>query len=492
MCTMRFPASSLPADSRRRGWAGRADMNPTESYRSPLESRYASAELRAIWSPQRKFSTWRRLWLALAEAQRELGLDISREQIDELRSHLDDIDFDAAARYEDELHHDVMAHIYALGDVAPGARPIVHLGATSQFVNCNTDLILIRDSLRVIAGKLAGVIDALGGFAARHRDTPTLGFTHLQPAQPTTIGKRATLWANDFAIALQDVEHRLETLRFRGAKGTTGTQASFLRLFDGDHENVEKLDELVTSRMGWPPDHRFVVTGQTYPRLVDAQVLGALAVAAAAVHKCCNDVRLLAGRGEIEEPMGRQQIGSSAMPYKRNPMLCERATGLARFVMTQAQGGLNTAATQWLERSLDDSSNRRLTLPESFLALDAALEAMHRVASGLVVHEEVVRAGLGRELPFLATENILMAAVGKGADRQEAHEAIRGHSRAAADRIKAGGGANDLLDRLRQEPLLAGVDLDGVLDPSAYVGRAPEQVDCFLADVVEPIRRRYM
>jgi adenylosuccinate lyase len=287
------------------------------------------------------------------------------------------------------------------------------------------------------------------------------------------------------------VEHRQETLQFRGAKGTTGTQASFLQLFDGDHEKVEKLDELVTAKMGWPPARRLVVTGQTYPRLVDAQVLGALAVAAAAVHKCCNDVRLLASRGEIEEPMGQRQIGSSAMPYKRNPMLCERATGLGRFVMAQAQSGLNTAATQWLERTLDDSSNRRLTLPESFLALDGALEAVHRVASGLVVHEEVVRAGMARELPFLATESILMAAVRSGADRQEAHEAIRRHSLAAAEHLKAGGGANDLLDRLREEPLLAGVDLDGVLDPSAFVGRAPQQVDRFLEEVVEPIRRRY-
>jgi adenylosuccinate lyase len=466
-------------------------MNPHESYRSPLENRYASAELRAIWSPQRKFSTWRRLWLALAEAQHELGLEISREQLDELRTHLDDIDFDAAAAYEDELHHDVMAHIYALGDVAPLARPIVHLGATSQFVNCNTELILIRDSLQLIAGRLAAVIDAFGSFAARYRDTPTLGFTHFQPAQPTTVGKRATLWASDFALALEGVEHRLDTLRFRGAKGTTGTQASFLALFGGDHDKVEKLDALVTSKMGWAPDRRFVVTGQTYPRLVDAQVLADLAVAAAAVHKCCNDVRLLAGRGEIEEPMGRRQIGSSAMPYKRNPMLCERATGLARFVMTQAQGGLNTAATQWLERTLDDSSNRRLTLPESFLALDGALEAMHKVASGLVVHDEVVRAALVRELPFLATENILMAAVANGGDRQEVHEAIRTHSRAAADHIKSGGGGNDLLDRLRGEPLLDGVDLDGVLDPAAYVGRAPEQVDRFLREVVEPIRGRF-
>ncbi|MHC4767711.1 MAG: lyase family protein, partial [Planctomycetota bacterium] len=374
---------------------------------------------------------------------------------------------------------------------APLARPIVHLGATSQFVNCNTELILIRDSLQLIAGRLAAIIDAFGSFAARYRDTPTLGFTHFQPAQPTTVGKRAALWASDFALALEGVEHRLDTLRFRGAKGTTGTQASFLALFGRDHDKVEKLDRLVTSKMGWAPDRRFVVTGQTYPRLVDAQVLADLAVAAAAVHKCCNDVRLLASRGEIEEPMGRQQIGSSAMPYKRNPMLCERATGLGRFVMTQAQSGLNTAATQWLERTLDDSSNRRLTLPESFLALDGALEAMHKVASGLVVHDEVVRAALVRELPFLATENILMAAVANGGDRQEVHEAIRKHSRAAADHIKSGGGGNDLLDRLQGEPLLEGVDVDGVLDPAAYVGRAPEQVDRFLSEIVEPIRGRY-
>jgi adenylosuccinate lyase len=466
-------------------------MSLTESYRSPLETRYASAELRAIWSAQRKFSTWRRLWLALAEAQHELGLDISREQLEELRTHLDDIDFDAAARYESELHHDVMAHIHALGDVAPGARGIVHLGATSQFVNCNTDLILIRDSLRLIAGKLARIVDALGRFAARYRDLPTLGFTHLQPAQPTTVGKRATLWAHDFAIALADVEHRLETLRFRGAKGTTGTQASFLCLFDGDGEKVEKLDELVTTKMGWPADRRLPVTGQTYPRLVDAQVLNSLAVAAAAVGKCCNDIRLLAARGEIEEPMQQRQVGSSAMPHKRNPMLCERATGLSRFVMTQAQGGLHTAAAQWLERTLDDSSNRRLTLPESFLALDGALEAMHRVAAGLVVNEHVIREGLAGELPFLATENILMVAVRNGADRQEAHEAIRRHCRAAAEKMKAQGAANDLLDRLRGEPLLAGVDLGGALDPASYVGRAPEQVDRFLQEVVEPIRRRY-
>jgi adenylosuccinate lyase len=465
-------------------------MSLNESYRSPLETRYASAEMRAIWSPQRKYSTWRRLWVALAEAQRELGLQITREQIEELREHVDDIDFDAADAYEAKLHHDVVAHIHALGDVAPRARPIIHLGATSQFVNCNTELLLIRDSLQVIAPKLAGAIDALGEFAARYRDTPTLGFTHFQPAQPTTVGKRATLWAHDLAIALEDVEHRLATLRFRGAKGATGTQASFLELFEGNRDKVEKLDELVTEKMGWPGDRRFVVTGQTYPRLVDAQVLSTLAVTGAAIHKVCNDIRLLANRREIEEPMERQQVGSSAMPYKRNPMLCERTTGLARFVMAQAQNALNTAAAQWLERTLDDSSNRRLVLPESFLALDGALGAFGRVARGLAVGEQAIRDNLMAELPFLATENILMAAVRNGADRQEAHEAIRRHSRAAVERMRSRGG-NDLMDRLRSEPLLAGVDLDALLEPAAYVGRAPEQVDRFLIEVVEPVRRRY-
>ena len=466
-------------------------MSRNESYRSPLETRYASPELLAIWSPQRKFSTWRRLWLALAEAQRELGLDISADKIDELRAHLDDIDFDAAAEHEARLHHDVMAHIHALGDVAPKARPIIHLGATSQFVGCNTELILIRDSLRIVASKLAGLVVALGGFARRHRDTPTLGFTHLQPAQPTTVGKRATVWAHDIALALEDVEHRLETLRFRGVKGATGTQASFLRLFEGDSEKVERLDELVTDKMGWPVDRRFAVTGQTYPRLVDAQVLGALAVAAAAIHKCGNDVRLLAHRKELEEPFEEHQVGSSSMPYKRNPMLCERASGLARFVMALAPAALGTASTQWLERTLDDSATRRLTLPEAFLALDGALDVMLRIASGLVVYEAMIRANLVRELPFLVTEDILMEAVRRGADRQEAHEAICRHSREAARRIKAEGAENDLMERLRGEPLLAGVDLDEVLDPAAYVGRAPEQVDRFLEEVVEPIRRRY-
>ena len=466
-------------------------MSLNDNYRSPLENRYASKELRAIWSPQRKFSTWRRLWLALAEAQRELGLDISQAQIDQLAAHLDDIDFESAARHEAVLHHDVMAHIHALGEVAPDARSIIHLGATSQFVNCNTELILIRESLELIARRLATAIDALGTFAVEHRLLPTLGFTHFQPAQPTTVGKRATLWACDLSIALEDIEHRLDTLRFRGVKGATGTQASFLALFDGDREKVERLDELVAEKMGWKADRRFIVTGQTYPRLVDAQVLGSLAVAAAAAHKCATDIRLLAHRKEIEEPLENSQVGSSAMPYKRNPMLCERASGLARFVMSLASNGLSTASTQWLERTLDDSSNRRLTLPESFLALDGALDALGRVVGGLVIYPRAIRAHLMDELPFLVTEDILMAATKQGADRQEAHEVIRRHSLDVAQRVKVEGLENDLLDRLRAEPMFNSVDFDALVDPSGLIGVAPEQVDRFIASVVEPIRARY-
>ncbi len=466
-------------------------MDPNLAYRSPLQTRYATPEMLAVWSPQRKFSTWRRLWLALAQAQHELGLNVTRQQLDELASNLDNIDFDTAAKYEAQLHHDVMAHIHALGDVAPNAKSIIHLGATSQFVGCNTELILLRESLGLIAATLAKTIDAWAEFARRYRDVPTLGFTHFQPAQPTTVGKRATLWAYDLAIALADIEHRSATLRFRGVKGATGTQASFLDLFDGDHDKVEQLDQLVTQKMGWPPEQRYVVTGQTYPRLVDAQVISSLAVVAAAIHKCCNDIRLLANRKEIDEPFGEKQIGSSAMPYKRNPMLCERASGLARFVMAMPANALNTAASQWFERTLDDSANRRLTLPESFLALDGALAVMNKIASGLVVYEQTIRANLLAELPFIASENILMAAVKAGADRQEAHEVLRRHSQAAGQRVKTEGKPNDLLDRLRREPMFAAVDLDAVLEPTAYVGRAPQQVDAFIEQVVQPIRDRY-
>ncbi len=461
------------------------------TYVSPLAARNASAEMQAIWSPQRKHSTWRRLWLALAEAEQELGLPITDEQLAELREHLDDIDFAAAARYESRLRHDVMAHIHALGDVAPKARPIIHLGATSQFVNCNTELILLRDSMRLVAAKMARAIDALGAFAHRHRALATLGFTHFQPAQPTTVGRRACLWAYDLALALDEIEVRVDRLRLRGARGATGTQASFLALFKGDAEKVARLDRRVIEKMGFDPGQGYVVTGQTYPRLVDAQVLNALAVAAAALHKAATDMRLLANRKEVEEPFGADQVGSSAMPYKRNPMRCERICALARFVMSLPANALQTAAVQWMERTLDDSANRRLTLPESFLALDGALDLLHNVASGLVVHEKVIRANLTAELPFMATENLLMEAVRAGADRQRAHEVIRRHSQAAGERIKSEGLPNDLLDRLRGEPMFASLNFEALLNPAQYVGLAPEQTDRFIESVVEPIRRRY-
>lgn len=466
-------------------------MDEHGSYRSPLESRYASLAMRAIWSDQRKFGTWRRLWLALAEAEHELGLSVTAEQVADLRAHLDDINYEAAAKYEKQFRHDVMAHIHALGDVAPKARPIIHLGATSQFVVCNTELLQLRDAMQLIAAKLARVIDALGTFAEKYKTLPTLGFTHYQPAQPTTVGKRATLWAQDFAIALEDVEHRIDTLRFRGVKGTTGTQASFMALFNNDEAKVERLDELVTAKMDWPRDRRFIVTGQTYPRLVDAQILSTLAIAAAAVHKCATDLRLLANRREVEEPFESTQIGSSAMAYKRNPMRCERACAVARFVMNLPGNALQTAAVQWFERTLDDSANRRIVLPEAFLALDGVLDIMHNVSSGLIVNERIIAANLLAELPFMATEDILMAAVQNGADRQAAHEIVRKHSHEAAAHMKQTGGANDLLDRLQREKMFAKINFSDVLDPARYIGRAPSQVDSFIERVVQTIRRRY-
>jgi len=451
--------------------------------------------MQAVWSPRAKFTTWRRLWLALAESQRELGLAVSDEQVAELQAHLEDVDFEAAAGYEKKLRHDVMAHVHALGDQAPTARPIIHLGATSQFVNCNTELILLRDALQIIARKLATVIDRLGTFAVEHRALPTLGFTHYQPAQPTTVGKRAALWAYDLSLGLEEIEHRLATLRLRGVKGTTGTQASFLALFGGDrpeaHDKVDQLDQLVTQKMGWPVDKRFNITGQTYPRVVDGMVVASLAAVAAAAQKCATDIRLLANRKEMEEPFEKNQIGSSAMAYKRNPMRSERICGLSRFVIGMTQTPFVTAGEQWFERTLDDSSARRLTLPEPFLALDGVLDLLINVSSGLVVYDKTVAANLAAELPFMASENIMMAAVQQGGDRQELHEIIREHSQAAAAQVKREGKPNDLLERLKAEPAFAGVDLEAVLDPSSFVGRAPQQVDAFIADVVEPIRNRY-
>ena len=465
--------------------------DPNSGYRSPLETRNASAAMRATWSAQRKFGTWRRIWTALAESQHAIGLPVTAAQVAELRAHLDDIDFAAAAAHEKRLRHDVMAHVHAYGDAAPGARAVIHLGATSQDVVCNADTLVLRDALGIVAGKLARAIDRAGSFAAAHRALPTLGFTHYQPAQPTTVGKRATLWAQDLAIALAEVELRLEGLRLRGLRGATGTQASYLGLCGGDARKVDELERRFAAALGWPADRLWSVCGQTYPRLVDAQVLGSLAVAAAAVHKCCNDLRLLANLKEVEEPFEKDQIGSSAMAYKRNPMRCERATGLARFVMNLSGNALDTAATQWFERTLDDSANRRLSLPEAFLALDGALDILANVLGGLVVHPAVIRAHLEAELPFMASEDILLAAAARGTDRQEAHEAIRRHSLEAGRRVKELGAANDLLDRLKGDPMFAGLDWGAVSDPARYVGRAPEQVDRFIAEVVQPIRGRH-
>ena len=467
-------------------------MDADQSYVSPLAARNASAAMQQIWSARTKFTTWRRLWLVLAESQKQLGLEITDRQIAELSAAVDrPIDYEKAAEYEKKLRHDVMAHVHALGEVAPAARPIIHLGATSQFVNCNTELIQIRDALCLVAQKLATAIDRLARFATTHRDLPTLAFTHFQPAQPTTVGKRAVLWAQDLVLALEEIEHRIDSLRFRGIKGTTGTQASFLALFDGDHEKVEKLDQLVAVKMGWPVHRRFVVTGQTYPRVVDAMVGSALAVTAAAAQKFATDMRLLANRKELEEPFEREQVGSSAMAYKRNPMRCERICGLARFVIGMAQTPLVTAAEQWLERTLDDSSTRRLTLPEPFLAIDGVLDLLVNVSSGIVVYEKTIRQHLAAELPFMATENLMMAVVRRGADRQEAHELIRRHSQAVALQVKQEAAANDLLQRLAGEAMFDGIDLGAQLDPSRYVGRAAEQVDAFLVELVEPIRKRY-
>jgi adenylosuccinate lyase len=464
-------------------------MPDNNQYDNPLISRYASPEMSALWSPQRKFSTWRRLWVALADAEAELGLPIGGQQIDDLKAHVDDIDFAAAARYERKLRHDVMAHVHAYGDLCPEARPIIHLGATSCYVTDNTDLLLLREGLELLRGRLAAVIDSLATFAVRHRDLPCLAFTHLQPAQPTTVGKRACLWAYDFVMDLAEIEHRIASLKALGSKGTTGTQASFLELFHGDHAKVRKLEELICRKIGF--DAAYAVSGQTYSRKIDSQVLGVLSGVAQSAHKMATDLRLLAHRKEVEEPFEKDQIGSSAMAYKRNPMRSERICSLARFVSTLEQSAAQTAAVQWLERTLDDSANRRLTLPQAFLATDAVLILCHNVTAGLVVYPKVIAAHLHAELPFMATENILMAAVAAGGDRQFLHERIRRHSQAAAAVIKQEGGRNDLLDRLAADEAFAGVDLAGALDPARFVGRAPQQVDEFLSGVVDPIRAKY-
>jgi adenylosuccinate lyase len=461
-----------------------------DTYESPLAARNASPQMLELFSARYRIRTWRELWVALAEEERKLGLTrISEEAITQLRANVDNIDFESAAAWEKRLRHDVMAHVNAFEEVAPAAKGIIHLGATSQYVNCNSDLIIYRKALELLAQRLAAAIDALSSFAMKWKDLPCLGYTHFQPAQPTTVGKRATLWAQDLVLDLEAVEHRIKTLRFRSAKGTTGTQASFLSLFDGDHAKCDQLDERIAKRFDF--DESFAVTGQTYPRKVDAQIASDVAGIAASVHRLCNDIRLLAGMKQLEEPFEKEQVGSSAMAYKRNPMRCERATGLSRFVISLLSSPYQTAAEQWFERTLDDSSNKRLSLPEMFLATDGCLMIVINVARGMVVYPKTIEAALKAELPFMATEEILMAAVRAGGDRQELHEKIRTHSLAAAEQVKLEGRPNDLIERLKGDRAFAKVNLEDVLDARKYVGRAPEQTQAFVEKVVEPIRKRY-
>ena len=458
-------------------------------YTSPLVERNASREMAELFSPQVKFSTWRRLWLELAKAQKKLGLNIKQSQLNQMARRLDDINFRKAARYEKEFRHDVMAHIHTFAEAAPKAAPIIHLGATSCFVGDNADLIIMRKALELTAVKLAAVINLLGKFAKKHRATATLGFTHYQPAQLTTVGKRAALWCYEFVMDLQEIEYRLRTLPFRGVKGTTGTQASFLALFDGSHSKVRLLDKAVAAAFGFT--NTCAVTGQTYQRKIDTLIVNTLALVAQSAHKFCNDIRLLANLKEIEEPFEKSQVGSSAMAYKRNPMRCERATALSRFVLSLASSPAMTASEQWLERTLDDSANRRLVIPEAFLAVDGILQILINVLDGLVVYPKVIAGRLAVELPFMATENVLMAGVKAGGSRQELHRKIRLHSHAAAAQVKNLGRPNDLIARLKADIAFAKVNFEKILDPTSYVGRAPQQVDEFLRDVVTPIRNRY-
>ena len=463
--------------------------NNKSLYTSPLVERNASVEMSELFGPDKKFSTWRKLWLELAKAEKALGLDIKQNQIDEMARHLDDIDYKKAADYEKKFRHDVMAHVHTFADAAPKAAPIIHLGATSCYVGDNADLIIMRDALQLIAQKVAAVIDLLAKFAKKQKDLPTLGFTHYQPAQLTTVGKRATLWCYEFVMDLHEIEHNLENIPFRGVKGTTGTQASFLELFEGSHTKVKKLDSAVTKAFGFKKT--CAVTGQTYQRKIDTMAINALALVAQSAHKLCNDLRLLANLKEVEEPFGKDQIGSSAMAYKRNPMKAERVTALSRFVLSLASSPAMTASEQWFERTLDDSANRRIVIPEAFLAVDGILEILTNVLDGLVVYPKVIAARVNSELPFMATENILMAAVKAGGNRQQIHEEIRLHSQEAAAQVKQLGKPNDLIERLKANPAFSNVDFKSVMNPKAYIGRAPQQVDEFITENVTPIRKKY-
>ncbi len=462
-----------------------------DKYVSPLVERVATAEMTALWSAQKKFSTWRRCWIALAEAERELGLPVTEAQIAEMKAHIDDIDFEAARRFERETRHDVMAHIHTYGEVAPLAKPIIHLGATSCYVTDNTDLILLREALDLILTKAVNVLARVSEFAAKYKDLPTLGFTHYQPAQLVTVGKRASLWAQDILMDVEDLEAAAARLRSHGSKGTTGTQASFMALFDNDHAKVRALDDLIARKLGF--DKTYAVTGQTYPRKVDTHVLRALAAIGESVHKWATDMRLLQNLKEVEEPFEKHQVGSSAMAYKRNPMRCERACALARFLMVMPLHSEFTTAVQWMERTLDDSAIRRISLPEAFLAADGALNLYLNVMENPAVYPKVIEKHVWAELPFMATENILMACVKRGGDRQELHEVIRTHSQAAAARVKQEGGDNDLLDRLANDPAIgmSRDEIDRVLDLKAFIGRAPEQVDEFIEAEVRPVLERH-
>ena len=458
-----------------------------DRYQTPLAERYASKEMQYIFSPDMKFKTWRRLWIALAETEHELGLPITQEQIDELKAHKDDINYEDAKRREKEVRHDVMSHVYAYGLQCPKAKGIIHLGATSCYVGDNADIIIMTEGLKLVRKKLVNVIDELSKFADKYKAQPTLAFTHFQPAQPTTVGKRATLWLNELVMDLEDLDYVLSTMKLLGCKGTTGTQASFLELFDGDHDRIRRLDKMIANKMGF--EDVYPVSGQTYSRKVDTRVVNVLAGIAASAHKFSNDIRLLQHLKEIEEPFEKNQIGSSAMAYKRNPMRSERIASLSRYVMVDAMNPAITSATQWFERTLDDSANKRLSVPEGFLAIDGILDLCLNVVDGLVVYPKVIEKHIMAELPFMATENIMMDAVKAGGDRQELHEKIRTLSMEAGRNVKERGLDNNLLELIAADPAfnLSLDDLKKSMDPSKYTGRAKEQVDEFLNEVINPV-----
>ena len=459
----------------------------TDRYVSPLSERYASKEMQYIFSPDMKFRTWRRLWIALAETEKELGLNITQEQIDELKAHKDDINYDVAKERERQVRHDVMSHVYAYGVQCPKAKGIIHLGATSCYVGDNTDIIVMAEALKLVQKKLVNVIAELSKFADKYKEQPTLAFTHFQPAQPTTVGKRATLWTQEFLMDLEDLEYVMGTLKLLGSKGTTGTQASFLELFEGDQETIDKIDPMIAEKMGFK--NCYPVSGQTYSRKVDTRVLNILAGIAASAHKMSNDIRLLQHLKEVEEPFEKSQIGSSAMAYKRNPMRSERIASLSRFVLVDALNPAITSATQWFERTLDDSANKRLSIPEGFLAIDGILDLCLNVVDGLVVYPKVIEKHMMAELPFMATENIMMDAVKAGGDRQELHERIRELSMEAGRTVKVEGKDNDLLERIAADPAfnLTIEELRKSMEPSRYVGRAKEQTVTFIEKTVQPV-----